>query len=289
MTPDSLASFVDYIHAHPIANIEGEQYLRYCVRNPEAILDFREQGFLAVIMDGVTGAGGLKPFSLVAMERPSLSVDEARRLIEAALSRASLLKISALEWFLHEFWQPHRALLESYGFSLACREYEMRCHQAGPPAKPIPEGWHWDDAITEKKEYVRVLRAAFAQMDGIFLPEEGELLRRLEEPDKRARILIAEKRGVALTRVNIKRNYIHLIARDPVFRGQGVGELAMDEALRLLPRRPVDLTVVTHNQPAVSLYQKYGFGVEREDIILAYRFLYSSAGGGSDQGQFAGK
>ena len=63
--------------------------------------------------------------------------------------------------------------------------------------------------------------------------------------------------------------FLHKIMVHPVCRGRGIGTALMENALAGA-RVPVLLTVDPQNEPAVSLYERFGFRI-RERIDGYYR------------------
>jgi putative acetyltransferase len=68
--------------------------------------------------------------------------------------------------------------------------------------------------------------------------------------------------------------YLGGVAIDPVHKGQGMGARMMQEIVDKLRQTDfvrVELTVAVENEPAVSLYEKFGF--KKEGVLEKYSYL----------------
>jgi ribosomal protein S18 acetylase RimI-like enzyme len=278
--PSSSASSADldrlvaFCQAHPVPDTDAERLLRHLASGPDAILDFQSEGLVGVIVDKVESSSGCAPFDLVGQAIDSIPADLARRMAEQILAKARALNLGGVEFLIFPVWEPHRAMLESLGFTLAYNDMDMVCDAPdwGVDA-PVPEGLSW--AVVGEDwadEFFRIQREAFAGIIGLFMPSEDEMRRYLKLDSTKAYILHDGQRGVAILRLTPATAMINAIARDPAHRGRGLGRLALDQARRLLPDRTLNLNVVSSNKTAVDLYRRHGFTIVRDMPVLLRRF-----------------
>lgn len=261
--------------ANPVAQADAERFLRHLCSGPAAIIDWRDRGVVAVLLDAVTGADAGVPLEIVGLVPHALNVEVARDLLDEVAERTRKLGFPSTELALNEIWAPHGGLAGELGYCRAYADLDMVCHDPnwGAAAK-LPAGWAWHEVQPAwVDEYIRVLGAAFAGIAGTFLPSPAEIRRNLADSAIRARALVADGRAVAVLRMTPARRYIHAIARDPAWRGAGLGHLAMDEARScLLAAAPwqgsLELTVVDTNAAAMKLYRRCGFIVKQEMTVL---------------------
>ncbi|MBL8710017.1 MAG: GNAT family N-acetyltransferase [Rhodospirillaceae bacterium] len=272
---DTLELLLDFCAAHPVPDIDAQRFLTRLNSGPDAIIDWRDRGVVAVLLDAVKGASEAIPLEIVGLVPHALNVEVARELLDEVAERTKKLGCPATELALSEIWAPHAGLAIERGYCRAYADLDMVCHDPnwGDAAK-LPTGWSWHDVQPVwVDEYIRVLGAAFAGIAGTFLPSPAEIRRYLADPAIQARALVADGRALAVLRMTPARRYIHAIARDPAWRGAGLGRLAMDEARScLLATAPwqgsLELTVVDTNAAAMELYRRCGFIVNREMTVL---------------------
>ncbi len=270
-----LEGLVAFCRAHPAPDSDPERFLRRLASGPEAMVDMRDEGLVAVIIDLVKSATACPPLELVGLRGDTIPPATARRLVEDSLRRAQALGLPGLEFLLRPHWAPHREMLEDLGFVFAYGDLDMECAapEAWGPDAAIPDGWQWSDVGDRWiSDYFRVQRDAFVGIPGFFMPSEAEMRRTLAKAGAAGRILNDGRRGFAILRLNLDEGIIHAVARDPGFKGRGLGRLALDEARRRMPGRPLYLNVVDSNQPALSLYERHGFRTTINLPALIRRF-----------------
>lgn len=151
------------------------------------------------------------------------------------------------------------------GFSFSYSMFTMtRTDGPIPASRPLPSLFVWTDLSEAHIDACHAtLRQAFAEVPGAYitaLPQFRERVRR--QP---VRLILHNDRVAAVLRVDRvgDTGHIYSLARHPDFRGAGLGEAILDEAMRLLSGagRAV-LEVAARNQRALSLYQRFGFHVD---------------------------
>ena len=197
--------------------------------------------------------------------------------VEAMLSQAfaagQRLGLAALDLAIDPFWAPHRPQLEAMEMRLAYCDLSMRCSDVawGPDAE-VPPGLVWCDLTPGRiDDYLRLQKAAFAGIDGIYAPELQEQRRVLETGKVAVRILSDGTRILAALRYRAEDAFLYSLVRDPAAKGRGLGRLLLDEARRRLPGRALHLDVVSSNRRALELYRRHGFEIVREQDVVSKR------------------
>ncbi|WP_374308846.1 GNAT family N-acetyltransferase [Dongia sp.] len=275
----TLETLIGFCAAHPVPDMDAPRFLGRLNTGPQAIIDWRDRGVVAVLLDAVIGSNGAVPFEVVGLAGGKLSPSLAADLLAELARRAVTLGAKASELAITLVWAPHRALAEAAGYRHAYSDCEMICRNAdwGRDA-PLPAGAQWHDAWPDwVDDYIRVLTSGFADVPGAFVPRPEEIRRYLQQSGIRARILIENGQGIGLLRYTEPDNYINAVVRAGGQKGRGIGRLVMDEARRCLVTNgrndaPMTLTVVDTNAAAIELYRRCNFEIDREVAVLIRRF-----------------
>jgi GNAT superfamily N-acetyltransferase len=274
-TPSSAASsaiddLVAWCAAHPIPDTDAERFLRHLNSGPTAIIDRRDKGAVCVILDRARSGIGCAPVELAGL-RPGAMTDRlAESLVIEIGARSRGLGLKGVDLMITPEWAPHRRDIEHAGFSYAYGDLDMLC--AAPDwgqDVPVPEALAWRDldaALIE--EFLRVYRAAFADLPGVYFADEAEQRRVLTFGRGAVRVLCDGSRILAALRYAPDDAFLHSIVRDPDAKGRGFGRLVLDEARRCLPGRALTLNVVSSNRVALELYKRHGFTITADRDVL---------------------
>ncbi|WP_374383730.1 GNAT family N-acetyltransferase [Dongia sp.] len=268
----ALDTLIGFCAAHPVADTDAPRVLTRLNSGPDAIIDWRERGVVAVLLDSVTGTNGAIPVEVVGAIGGAMSATLAADLLTEIDLRMESLNVKGVELAITEPWEPHQNIARQRGYVLAYHDCDMVCRDAAwGPDRPIPASAEWRDAWPEHvEEYIAVLHSGFSDTPGAFIPSADEVRRYLQQSGIRARILIENGRGIGLLRYTEPRAYINAVVRAGSERGRGIGQLIMDEARRQLgDKKPMRLTVVDTNTAAIELYRRCNFVVERRLPVLS--------------------
>lgn len=274
-----LETLIGFCAAHPVPNTDAARFLGRLNSGPLAIIDWRELGIVAVLLDAVKGVAGTIPLEVAGLMGGSMTASLAEQLLIEVGKRAASLGGSGTELALTPIWQPHRGIAERLGYQRSYVDYDMICTNSDwGPDEVIPDGWRWENAVPNRiEEYTRVLYSGFSGTLGAFVPSPEEIRRYLALPHIGARVLIDERgEAVALLRYTPRDSYINAVTRCSSRRGRGMGRLVMDEARRRLvtemqPARSMTLTVVDTNTAAIELYRRCNFEIEKKVTVLMRR------------------
>src|SRR5689334_1607999 len=274
-TPSSNASsaiddLVGCCAAHPIPDTDAERFLRHLNTGPTAIIDRRDEGAVCVILDRARSGTGCAPVELAGL-RPGAMTDRlAESLVTEIAVRSRSLGLKGVDLMITPEWVPHRRGIEHAGFSYAYGDLDMLC--AAPDwgqDVPLPAALAWRDLDAPLiEEFLRVYRAAFADLPGVYFADEAEQRRVLTFGRGAVRVLCNGSRILAALRYAPDDAFLHSIVRDPAVKGRGLGRLVLDEARRRLPGRALTLNVVSSNRVALDLYKRHGFAVTAERDVL---------------------
>jgi ribosomal protein S18 acetylase RimI-like enzyme len=272
-TPSSAASSVDdlvaWCAAHPVPDTDAERFLRHLNSGSAAIIDRRAEGAVCVILDRARSGTGCAPLELAGCAGLDDALAEA--MVVAAAKQAGALGLSGIDLMIHDLWAPHRAAIERQGFVFAYGDLDMLC--ATPDwgqDLPLPEELGWSDLSSDLiDEFLRVYRAAFTELPGVYLADEAEQRRVLAAGRGAVRVLSDGARVLAALRFSPDDGFLHSIVRDPAAKGRGFGRLVLDEARRQLPGRPLSLSVVSSNRVALDLYRRHGFAITADRDVLS--------------------
>jgi ribosomal protein S18 acetylase RimI-like enzyme len=142
-----------------------------------------------------------------------------------------------------------------------------------PPPAPLPDGLRWVSASTADAEAMHAMYAsAFAGVPGWYGAGVDAMRTMIAEAPIPPQLVLADDRLVACARVGLapggEDGLIHSIARDPAFRGRGLGVTLLVEAMRALHAagaRRFKLDVAAVNRRAIELYLRHGFVITSEE------------------------
>lgn len=274
--PSSAASsaiddLIAWCAAHPVPDSDTERFLRHLSSGPAAIIDRRAEGAVCVILDRARSGVGCSPLELAGCRPGALSDALAKELVTTAAARADALGLNGIDLMITDEWAPHRRSIEGSGFAYAYGDLDMLC--AAPDwgqDMAVPEGLAWHDLDPALIDgFLRVYRAAFADLPGVYFADEAEQRRMLAVGRGAVRVLCDRRRVLAALRYSPDEAFLHSIVRDPAAKGKGFGRLVLDEARRQLPGRALSLNVVSSNRAALDLYKRHGFAITADRDVLS--------------------
>jgi GNAT superfamily N-acetyltransferase len=274
-TPSSAASsaiddLVAWCAAHPVPDSDAERFLRHLNSGPAAIIDRRAEGAVCVILDRARSGIGCAPLELAGVRAGALTEALAQDLVAAAAAQAGRLGLKGIDLMVTPEWAPYRPGIENAGFAFAYGDLDMLCSAPDwGQDVAVPDGLAWRDLEPPLiEEFLRIYRAAFADLAGVYFADEAEQRRVLTVGRGAIRVLSDGSRILAALRFAPDEAFLHSIVRDPAAKGRGFGRLVLDEARRQLPGRPLTLNVVSSNRVAVELYRRHGFEITADRDVL---------------------
>jgi GNAT superfamily N-acetyltransferase len=274
-TPSSNASsaiddLVAWCAAHPIPDTDAERFLRHLNTGSAAIIDRRDAGAVCVVLDRARSGTGCAPAELAGVKPGAMTDALAEALVLDIADRSRGLGLKGVDLMITPEWAPHRRGIEHAGFTYAYGDLDMRC--AVPDwgqDMAVPDGLGWRDLDAPLiEEFLRVYRAGFADLPGVYFADEAEQRRVLAFGRGAVRVLCDGSRILAALRYAPDEAFLHSIVRDPEAKGRGFGRLVLDEARRCLPGRALTLNVVSSNRVALDLYKRHGFTITADRDVL---------------------
>jgi ribosomal protein S18 acetylase RimI-like enzyme len=274
-----LPAALDFIAEHPAGEWEPPLLKRLLVglpSGPEAVIVLDVAGataLVASVIDTVKNAFDAAPFELFGY-RPG---PDGERALSLALSLAEEIARRAgyarLEATTGGRLLMPPALLTRHGFREAFGDYLMRRPEGlAPPAPPppLPPGCFWADAEERHaEEYMSLLHLAFHGVPSFQMTSLEQLRAALANRRIPLRLLFDGPRLVGSARVELSERdpgegEVASLARHPEYRGRGVGERLLYEALARLSERGATrfrLSVTASNRRALALYERFGFAI----------------------------
>jgi ribosomal protein S18 acetylase RimI-like enzyme len=277
---EDLKDVVAFVELHLSGGMSPEDARRILgglVRGPEAVVDLHDEtGRLAVaaVVDTCANADDSAELAVLGIRERQLPPEGLQLLLEKAedITRRGprgLLDITLM---------PERATweqpLRARGYEAAYVQYGMECPGDAPlqPRKPLPEGWRWMEVEDDQlADYHRVVSEAFSTVPGAFVPPLEEMRAAIERASHRPSILVEGGRVRAFATIRVHERAggavgeVRTLGRDPLLRGAGLGEHALQRALTLLrqaaPVVKFELEVTARNEAALRLYRRHGFQI----------------------------
>lgn len=281
--PDDVRALLSFAADHPVPDLPAgpERLLGTMVSGPGSIIDLGDADgriLVAALVDTCTNATDAAELLLVGARAGAPDVAQFTLLLDEAERSAAAGPRSSLEIALTPMVAPHAALLRRRGYAHAYDLCRMSVSLDGFTAATDPE---WRDLDPSSVDAAHgLLLAAFAEVPGTGTPALAEFRRNAaSSPAGSRRILVLD--GVAAAYVHVippevpgGAGDVNVIAREPRYRGRGVGGRALGEALRRLRAAgaaAARLEVVAMNRTALALYERQGFRVDTRQVVLGRR------------------
>ncbi|MFT3772687.1 MAG: GNAT family N-acetyltransferase [Minicystis sp.] len=279
MTPATIEDLERFVRDHPVVDTDAALLRLFLVstpRSPEHVLDLGAGGervLVASVLDTMGSASAGALLLLLGFREREGSAEALGRALEAAEELVRRGPRRRLEVPLPAALQRHAPVLSARGYAIAFAYYHMARPAEAPPPAPLPDGLRWVSATTADAEAMQALSAAaFAGVPGWYGAGVDAMRAMIAEAPIPPRLVRAGDRLVACARVGLdpggEDGLIHSIARDPAFRGRGLGVPLLAEAMRTLHAagaRRFKLDVAAVNQRAIALYLRHGFVVTSEE------------------------
>src|SRR6185503_3434018 len=245
MAPATLEDLERFVREHPVVDTDAALLRLFLVstpRSPEHVLDLSAGGERVLVGSVLDTMGSVSEGALLLLlgfrEREG-SAEALGRALEAAEDLVRRGPRRRLEVPLPAALQQHAPVLSARGYAIAFAHYHMERPAEAPPPAPLPDGLRWVSASTADAEAIQTLSAAaFAGVPGWYGAGVDAMRAIIAEAPIPPRLVRAGDRLVACARVGLdlggKDGLIHSIARDPAFRGRGLGVPLLAEAMRVL-------------------------------------------------------
>ncbi|MEZ4453389.1 MAG: GNAT family N-acetyltransferase [Nannocystaceae bacterium] len=287
---DDHAARLAFARAHPCPRAPAStipRFLEALASGPAGIFDLHDERgpvALAVVVDTCDNRDDAADLVLLGLRDGALAAPVLAALVDGALAHVAAGPRRALDLTLDPALLPHRAALVARGLRFAYATHRMRRTRpsAPQPRAPLPSGARFVAVDVDRVDgYYEVVRAAFAEVPGASVPSrEAFCAISLARADPgRRQLLVVDDRVVGFSTISVdegpsgRAGEVHSLGRDPAWRGSGLGEHLLGEALRLLEAAQVDtveLEVAAVNASALALYQRFGFEVvETLEVLRA--------------------
>jgi ribosomal protein S18 acetylase RimI-like enzyme len=268
------ADLLAFIEHHRLSELYMEpEFLLNLASSPARVIDLWQDGERAlagVVIDTCENATNAAEFVALASARRDIPEDLLSAALAAAEAEAAQTTYDSMEIGIEGALRPWEPFLQARGYGQSYVMTRMKRHDASNAAIPLAAGWRWIDLASETVLPARrMLMQAFAGIPGMNFRQENNI-----EDDRDwkttppVRLLFADEELAGYVSVLLEPDgsgLVNAIARHPRCRGQGIGAVLLDEALRILAehdRRPIRLNVAAKNGQALELYQRYGFAAE---------------------------
>jgi ribosomal protein S18 acetylase RimI-like enzyme len=273
--PESLDDVVAFCTRHRLCDFDDalmRRLLLVATSGPDGVLAYADgagPALAAVVVDVPENGAGAASLELLGGRSPV-----PRELMELLLPDAIAFARAGVRASLQIGVPP--ALdgastgdaLAAHGFARAFESCIMRRPaSAAPPPRPPRPGWRWSGL---EQPLIAPLHAAlremFAGSPTLNLSPLSMFGRSAPALSPGWRVLVDGDRvaGAVSLVAHATHGELRTLGRAPAYRGQGLGDHLLTEALRILTAdRPVEIRLATEldNTPAVRLYHRFGFEI----------------------------
>ncbi|RLB47692.1 MAG: hypothetical protein DRI90_26075 [Deltaproteobacteria bacterium] len=272
-----IVALLDFIDQHPTRPIDRQSaswvvdQIGLSQGNLVDLTACGQRFMVAVLFESMDNPAGAAELFVLGY-RPSLGTPE--QLVEAvawAEAKAARSSARCLEVSIPPVLMPLELVLRAQGYQLMYRLLTMHLGHVAPPNEltvELPGDLGWANLSEDNVRSAHdCYRRAFAGTSGTQVPDLELFRSTILKAEQTPRVLLSGDRVVAFSRVawhdeQAGRGEIRAVARDPDFDRARLGQAALLEGLRTLEQLGATsacLEVASDNEPAVGLYEKFGF------------------------------
>lgn len=241
----------------------AERILTSLARGPDATWGWGPADaplLVGAVVDTCTSMANVADFFPVA-GTPELAAEAQHEILREAERITAEGPRGTLEVAMPPELAGWRAVLVARGYHHAYTLQHM--FRGGEPAAAIEAPWV-DVGPETADDYHRVVQAAFSTVPGAMISSREDFTAAVLANVPPPRLLLHEGRVIAFVRVERVGEQIEIasLGREPAWRGKGLGDTILAEAIRLartLGPGELRLTVATANVRALGLYERWGF------------------------------
>ncbi len=270
-------SLLDFAEAYPGTPLDRETFQALLAKygEPSRIFDYwqgRERVLSGFLLDTCTNGNGASEL-LVIGRRLEAPQSAWKALFDDAEAR-SFGQGRPLEFAITHRFDSLWGFLQRRGYAEAFSNITMAIDVPRAPTESEHDWRELDEATTGLAH--ECYRLAFAEVSGGQVPDEDDFRAIMLGASQRPRILLQGGKVAAFCRVVWKSQSerigeLRFVCRHPAFRGTGLGEAAVAEALGQLTQvgaAVAHIEVASNNTPAVRLYRRLGFReLERARVV----------------------
>lgn len=279
----------NFLKNHP-ATIEAENKLQFFLNGiikdlEESSIKIMKDGeitLFALLVDEISNFNQTAELIILGVNQasPHFEKNLEQTLIEAIKRTEIKSDKRGIEFFDEGLIPEFITILKKYDFKVDYHNYQMKCEKELTPQIETPfkeNSIKWISYKEERaKQYYDHITLAFKGIKGInILPFEQSRKRLEQQKDKEFIKLLIESKTESIIgsfKVGASLEDYHYgdvktIARNPEFRGRGIGVLLLKEAISYLKEKgfkKFSLEVNAENEKALKLYQNFGFSITKD-------------------------
>lgn len=293
-----LSDLLAFAEEYPVISFAQEvvhRFLQELASGPGAVIDLAfdgERSLLAVVVDTCENADRSADFVVLGYRPTPAAETVLVRALEIAISIAAGGPQANLE-VADEGLPAISELLREFGYRevyriLRCEAVAEDFWRAAQRVDPLRlVGCRWVDLSEDLVEcYYSIVKMAFREALGVQIPVFEDFRRTSLAAPILPRLLLDGRKVVAFVAVRVdpgmpRIGEVHIIGRDPRYRGQRLGEQLLAQAAEILHRHGAErcrLEVIAVN-PALVLYERFGFRIVK--VVPVYQIPVGQASSAS--------
>ncbi len=263
---------LDFIIAHPWKPLwsvpQIKEFINLYISSPELLFDFHDQDervAVAILIDKITNRGNNACLEIVALNQNNDIFQLYAHIIQCAKQYLPLM-LMGIEISIEATQKTLINLVVEKGFSLYYEVHEMHSTFRAPLANPCAE----ISPILKQdlSTCYQVMCEAFKDNPEMAIPDYEDWCMAKASDSVATWVYKESDRIIGFINVDLhdvkNEAEIRTIGVMPSHRKQGIGKKLLSQALAYLQTQGMlscRLTVVTHNESALRLYQELGFEV----------------------------